>query len=451
MGNEDKIRKDLVAGHSRFLPEEIQDLDEKHEVYSLDREYAKTKKNKNFKLYLFVIGFIAVVVGGAYLYTLYLEKKNKDIKVSIKEFEDLRLKEVIDSARKRGSNIDMMRINVQMLEIEMMMKVLDARRDIFKKENDFLAQNPSLEEADRRIAELRNEEQRRVREIEGHYRGMILQQKNEIAAIEAERQKEENAVKGKSDAVTNADRLHEMNVKKLKEKQQSGIEKMRKYYDDSSKFVVQTYNPNFEKGTVGEIVSANAAGVSIIKGEPSRNYDRYYGQAGFGEDDYNKLGNKVKNAGAVLKRLTYVPYQNSVPKALAAVDNLAGGIIQDYEKLATQMAGLLKEKDNALERKNQVIAQWKYPYEYLIQAKKDKAQGYVIDPRNPQKIIIFLPKESAIGEGGMAIVQTPDNKTVGRVAIFKDEDGMVCAKVVSLEKKATLLPNQKLMPYKPKK
>ena len=63
---------------------------------------------------------MAVVVCGVLLFKLYRDWRDSIFDVNITEFEDLRLKDVIDSARKRGSNIDVLRIEMKMLEAEML-------------------------------------------------------------------------------------------------------------------------------------------------------------------------------------------------------------------------------------------------------------------------------------------------------------------------------------------
>ena len=61
-----------------------------------------------------------MVLGGVLLFKLYRDWRDRIINVDITEFEDLRLKEIIDSARKRGSNIDVLRIEMEMLEVDML-------------------------------------------------------------------------------------------------------------------------------------------------------------------------------------------------------------------------------------------------------------------------------------------------------------------------------------------
>ena len=47
MGNDKQIKNELSKAGSRFLPEEIINVDGGSEVYSLEHEFARSKKNKN--------------------------------------------------------------------------------------------------------------------------------------------------------------------------------------------------------------------------------------------------------------------------------------------------------------------------------------------------------------------------------------------------------------------
>lgn len=439
----------IPAGESRFLPEEISDIDGKTEVYSLEQEFAKTKKNKNWKLYLFIVGFVAIVVGGAWLFTKYLEWKSRDVPVSIKEFDDLRLKEVIESARKRGTNIDVMRINLQMLEIEMMKDVLLARKSFREKETEIVAQNISDEEMDERIALLRRDEEQKVKAIQADYRRRIAIQRAAIDTLEAERAKEEEQVrKQQGEGLTNAERLQALNIKAIKEKQQSGLETIRKYYDQYVQFVTMTYNPKFTGGGVKTVM--DSAGSDLLS-RPSflKEYNAYLGESGYPSEDFQRLRKKIADFGFLMKRLSRIPFQNSVPPALSALDGLAGSITKEYESLWASLVealkkkdAIIKEKDATIARKVQQNAQLMYPYEFMSQYKKE--QGYIADPRNPEKILVYVSKAVTVTDGMTATVMSGERK-IGTVRFFRDEDGMVWAKLVSLEKRRQLEPTHRLV------
>jgi hypothetical protein len=134
MGIENKIKKNVTPSGSIFLPEEIRNNDSRTKVYSLEAEFEKTKKNKNYKLYMVLFIFVALVVGLSLIFTYWLKRKEGKIAINIEDFEDMRLKEMVDSVRNRGGNIDFLRIQLQIKEIEGLSKILEIQKNTYQKE-----------------------------------------------------------------------------------------------------------------------------------------------------------------------------------------------------------------------------------------------------------------------------------------------------------------------------
>ena len=94
------------------------------------------------------------------------------VDVAITEFEDLRLKDVIDSARKRGSNIDVFRIELKVLEAEMLTAMLGVRRESYAREMAVLTQGLGEAETDAKIAAIRSDEEARLKSVRASYNGL---------------------------------------------------------------------------------------------------------------------------------------------------------------------------------------------------------------------------------------------------------------------------------------
>jgi hypothetical protein len=74
---------------------------EKPNIYSLEEEFAKTKKNQDWKPYLIFFGFIILLIGATVLTSNYLDVKSKQVNIDITDFEDLRLKETLSAAKEK--------------------------------------------------------------------------------------------------------------------------------------------------------------------------------------------------------------------------------------------------------------------------------------------------------------------------------------------------------------
>ncbi|MBP7736811.1 MAG: hypothetical protein KA369_12620 [Spirochaetes bacterium] len=436
MGNENEI-KDIVKGQSLFLPDEIYDQEGLTKVYVLEEEYARTRKNKNYKLYLFILLFIGVVVGGVILFKLYRDWRDRIINVDITEFEDLRLKEVIDSARKRGSNIDVLRIEMQILEVDMLGEMLRVRKDIYAREAALLSQGLPDDEMDRRVSALRSEEESRIKRTRASYQAQIRRKKAEIGALQDAREKEEKelAAKGAETRITNADRLYNLQMKRLKDKQDTGVEALKKYYDNYMEYVTLRYNPVLDRQPVSGIIGAKND-ASLVRGGILKEYNPLLGECGFSSDDFGVLRKHISDEVTVLKRLMRVPYKNSVPPALKAIDGLSGSIVRDYENLWSALA-------QTLNGRNQQIKKYDYLFDFVLSAKKEN--GLVLDPRDTGAILVRMNRSLKIEDGQSASVYNGD-RFVARVKLYHDGQGNYRARVVSMaNKKAVIQPTNRVM------
>lgn len=85
-----------------FLQEEIMPLRKKKEVtsYDLEKEYAKTRKNKNFAVWIVLSLTVVCVVLATWLITSHFVASSKNIEVSLESFEDLNLRNLFDALSK---------------------------------------------------------------------------------------------------------------------------------------------------------------------------------------------------------------------------------------------------------------------------------------------------------------------------------------------------------------
>jgi len=408
-------------------------------VYVLEEEYARTRKNKNYKLYLFILLFIGVVVGGVLLFKLYRDWRDRIINVDITEFEDLRLKEVIDSARKRGSNIDVLRIEMQILEVDMLGEILKIRKDIYAREAALLSQGLPDDEIDRRVSALRDEEESRIKRMRASYQAQIRRKRAEIGALQDARAKEEKelAAKGAETRITNADRLYNLQMKRLKDKQDTGVEALKKYYDNYMEYVTLKYNPVLDRQPVSGIIGTKSD-ASLVRGGFLKEYNPLLEECGFSSDDFGVLRKRISDEATLLKRLMRVPYKNSVPPALQAIDGLSGSIVRDYENLWSVLA-------QTLNGRNQLLKKYDYLFDFVLSAKKEN--GLVLDPRDAGAILVRMNRSLKIEEGQPASVYNGD-RFVARVKLYRDGQGQgnYLARVVSMaSKKAVIQPTNRVM------
>ena len=430
MGNENKVKKkDLIEKtKSRFLPAEIVDIDKERVLYSLDEEFSKARKNKNLLLYLFILIFIGAVVAGTALFTTYLKNRDKDIKLDITDFDDLRLKDVLDSARKKGDNADIVSVQLQILEIKMLDSILEVKQGYHRREIALVTQGLSDAETDVGIKKLREEEAAAVGEVRRKFAGLIAQKRAELAALERSKQEQDKSLE-KSREVTNEDRLYKLKTSQLKSAQNEGTRLLKDYADRYSRYVTERYNPKFNSAELDSIMYSKYYDTLKRGGEFYNDYNALFRtDRSVSNSDYLTLRKRIENHDKLVRRLLKIPYLNSVYPALQQIEFLSKSVFYEYER--------------EVRRRDGEIGNFKYAFDYILSNRPES--GYIIDSRNPENINLHLFKVFRVKSGETAQVFRADDEYIGKIQFIMKPYGMR-AKVVELARDKKILPFDKIL------
>ena len=135
MGNENEVKYLLEKTKSVFLPGDFSDPDGKPDLYSLEEEFRKTKRNRNLKFLGLVVLFLFVIISVALTITFFVQERGKNQKVDISSFQDLKLKEMIDSSQKQEGELEIARKELATLEIEYSRELERLKRDFEELKN----------------------------------------------------------------------------------------------------------------------------------------------------------------------------------------------------------------------------------------------------------------------------------------------------------------------------
>ena len=100
MGNDNKVSKGLTRRTEVFFRENAVETIERPVLYSLEDEFAKTKKRKNFFVYAGAILFAGALVAVTLIITSEIEQRNSAIKVDVSDFRDLNLTDLLQNTKK---------------------------------------------------------------------------------------------------------------------------------------------------------------------------------------------------------------------------------------------------------------------------------------------------------------------------------------------------------------
>ncbi|MCQ2610429.1 MAG: hypothetical protein MJ169_01655 [Treponema sp.] len=133
MDNDNKIstrQTDTKDDVMLFLEEELVSLKKKDKViaYDLETEYAKTKKNRIWSIWVVLILTVAGVFCITYFTSRALQKKNRTVDVNLSVFEDINLKNLFDAMSKTQDLYEKAAKNKAELQAGLDTKLDQARR-----------------------------------------------------------------------------------------------------------------------------------------------------------------------------------------------------------------------------------------------------------------------------------------------------------------------------------
>ncbi len=431
MGNENKM-KEVSISDINFLPEEIKDVDAIKEFYSLEEEFSKTKKNKNVGLYLLILSFFTIVIGSTYLFTQFIQNQNRNVEINITEFEDLRLKEVIDSARSHENNLDLLQIRLEILKVNHKKYLLDIKQKYYKKKIDVLSRDLSTKNTDRALARLKATEKKELAALDVKYATKISEKEKEINEVKEELEiKKEMEQKGASTVISNIDRLNKLKMEKLKKSNDSGVIILREYYDKYVNYLVSLYNPKFKSKQITSIIKTKTNDRNLAKAfHPIYNQENIINYK-----DYQTLRIKSQNNHRLMNRLLRIPYTNSVTPALKRINATTHAIESDYENL-------LRQFTRTTIWKNQLIHEYQQALDFLLEHKKEN--GYIVNADNPQSILIHLNRLYRLEKLTTAMIIGQNDEYIGRIEFIQSNKNLR-AKMIDLAHNKTIQPFDKIL------
>ncbi len=354
MGNDNKITKVSEEEKANQIHSEVmlflgKELERIHhtaneQTYNIEKEYAKTKKHHSPFSFLMLAGCFIVVFAIAFIMTKTINAHNEEITVSVAEFDDLNLKNLLNTVGAAQTNYDNAVKNRASIESDMTVK-LKSVEDAHT--NDIFVIDSMTRLTKRKRAELVAEADKKYKDalaaVHEEYDAQLVQAESEVAEYkkllaEFDAAKIE-AAKEKEKALDSERRVKELEQQKIRESYESRIaelnrklnETQKKNSDDmrtavssvSSQYQAEIalLDPKLEDEQAASIIekiaeveaeefnaeeamnskNMNTAKVSAVMNE----YQQYY-------DDYKYLGQAV----------SALPQKNSIPSYVEASHKL---------------------------------------------------------------------------------------------------------------------------------
>jgi hypothetical protein len=439
MGNDKQIRDSLEKTKAVFLPEVIENPEGKPVLYNLEAEYAKTRKNTPFLLYLFVAGFVVLIIVVSMIIISLKQHMNKPAEIGITEFEDVKLKELIDSSRKNEDQVDQVRRDISLLEEEYSEKIEKINQEFDRLRDSVMAQEMSEEEKNSKMTSISGDKNKKLKSAENEYKAKRREKEGEISTMEKKLKDIGSSMmddaKKYKDILGGEGKLHKMEIQNIKSTYEKKIRDLKEADRRERDELILLYNPVFKEKNLTDFLQKPVADV--------KEKNQYF--SGIGDDlavenaatkeQIAKMVEDIKKKNALNERLKQIPYKNSVQRSLLHSDSLAKQIFNSYDTILQKMAGTVQGK-------NLNIKYYSYAFDYMTKSQQES--GYILDPRDKTKVGIFINRVNKPHNGDLAFIFRTDDEYIATIKL-KLYQGVLVGEVVDLSPRKEIRPFDKLM------
>ena len=375
-----------------FLAGEIMDAEAHPRMYSLEAEFRESARNRDYKFYAVIGSFLIAMVLGTAAVARYIEQRYRNVNVSIAEFQDMNLKELLSAARNEEQKLGFAEKALDRLRRERDLQLQGLQTSSAAEREKFLSSGTPKGEKARAIAASRAAEAKARSEIEKRFSDQIAAKTQEVANLRgavASRRRAVTVGVGKAqEIVNNYERLNQLRMNRQKE-----------YYENRIAETVLRYNPIFRDRRLAALAQAaprRPPGNPAIGG-----FHPGMARAGIRPRSLAALRRNSDDLFVLLARLERIPFTNSSAPAVRGVHAKAAAVVDEYESMRLNLAGALEG--------------YRYAMEYY--ARLVPESGYIVDARSPKSIRIHIKPVLRVRGGEHAIVFRSDTETVGEILL----------------------------------
>lgn len=450
----DKQVTDLVSKtRDQFLNAPLLPDDLTGDQFDLVREFQETKHNKNWLIPLILGGFLLAATVVAVVVSLSIDDANRKTRVAVEESQNLNLRDVLDTAKKNQTNLTTARQQLADAQAERTRRLSQAEGEA-RGRLDLIDSSglPEDQKAERRAgaqaqlernqAAIRQEWDPKIAALKGKVElyqkavdeydqriGAMAKQQQELIAnqqrlFNLEKQKQAEYYEGQlRDLRQNFGeyrRDSEANLKRL-------LEAVRQNHEQETQKLILTYNPQFTEPDIQKLIADSP---EVARDNPMAAYEDIFGQEQLWTPEaYSELSSKLGAIKVLYDKVKGIPFTNSVPQALSALELRSFDIFQQYDQLWTKTAKKIRDKNDAI----RLLQEYQDRLQYALDtyAATIRENGFVVDGRDPAHLLLTLQKIYKVKDGDTATVFRTDEQEVAKIEL-KVEGAAVFGRVLSL-------------------
>jgi|GEM_PF-3667658 len=448
MDNGKQIKEDLIKIKNQFLKDKTEYSTDIAKVYDLEDEFNKTRKNKNILYWFVFIVFILIILLGAFFVTQFIQNKTRKIKVSIKEFEDVTLKDILSSTRKYENKIIIAKNELDDLRSMLEEEIETVKLDYKKKLDLKTSKKIAAKEKNKIIKKLKKEQNKKIKEIEDKYNILINEKEEEIVELKNKIDDyDKNKLKEAMD-ISSEEKLNELQLSRIidyyedkilknKEKNAQRIKKIEDHYNELLKINTEKFNPVFDDKNLLSIIKSpididNTSDLTINDTVYLKYLKKLTDLGITSEDEFNNIINKNKDRDIIADYFYKIPYENNIPDMIKHLDYYDRIIINDYRRMLFNLVdGIDKELKIYIDEVENTIDKSSIGGREYI--------GYIINPGNINNISIKIDVNIDKDDKLNAVIIDKKNKVIGEL-LLTNQDNIIKSKIIKLDEDKKLQP-----------
>ncbi|PKL12004.1 MAG: hypothetical protein CVV50_04970, partial [Spirochaetae bacterium HGW-Spirochaetae-6] len=375
-----------------FLGEHLTSRENPVQIYSLNEEFALARKNRRPSLFFIVLGFMIFLGGLSFALRHVIEKKAQEVSFSIPDFEDLNLAELINTAKNAEERLNRVREELEKSrsQMEAKLKSLEAETE---KRIRALSQRKNLSPRERakRIRELRQGQTQEKGKLQKNYQEQMDSRSKELSELESKLSAYEKQVQDTA-------RRNRISLEKARQDYRVQAAEQRTHYQKELR--------ETEKQ------------LKLLEGK-LKDYENRVSQF---TDTHRNFKEEVEN----LRKLSHSKEED---------------LLLTRSQLSA-LQGTNSTITSSLEKKSSQLGHYEYAVDFFT--RKRKENGYILDPRDPNRMIVAVNKSYAVGNGDKALVYDEEDNYVASVEFF-NEDGELKARVLEKVNGKELEPFYKIL------
>lgn len=421
MEHHHKIKREL-SSKEFFLKNSLVEY-EKPNIYNLETEFAKAKKNRDFWPYLVFFGFILALGLSSMAIVGFLEVKSKQINIDISDFEDLRLKEALSAAAETENELNRKNDELNTMRASYSQEIKKLKQEILQN-----SKNPQ-DLKDKNQQNKLKAQQKKLQELEKQYNKQIKQKQAEISRLQKE-------MKNKTGKDADYHRFYQSELKRQKEYYEKKIQELKKtrgLENQTSKqrergllAELNVYRDIFDDQELLDMSSPTVAGgETLVLNTYRRELEQ---EKVIDRNAFKKMRSEITQLSEMMKKLRAMPGSHPAAPVFKQTNALANSIVNSYERIWVSLADRIATKNYLLGA---------YQSSLTVYLKEIRATGCVIDPSKKDQMVVFCRKGWEVNEETVVELYRGKNDYIGKIKLIPGSTA-TWAKVVELAKNKSI-------------